>query len=559
MIKIRVISDGSSGKEHESGLTRYVLPAVPQAVLQRHGARVLRPAEAAVAKGWPKPNPTIYRYGVLLVPRRLLDSATIVTLNRVLTDVGMRLVRPDATDDQPATSDDDLDAKLPVAVELGVAGTFKPQAVDAWTALQRLRAEVTALREACDSGASTDTAALESLAGVVDAISLDHLLVGSATDGSSSTIVTGTNTASNGNPDLNNLFDRPAAGTSGRIPVTVALADPGQIYMGQNASRRPVVAVLDTGIACDPEHPWLTPRVERGANGHEDAVVIVDTELQKQLEAEHVGERLLSIASYADEPSIEEPLLGDLSTHAGHGTFIAGLIRQLAPGAQIYAVRVMQPDGFAPGSDVVNALKKIAYRVRRAQSGQADGQAVDVVSLSLGYFDESADERNVTIALEPVLRELTELGVTVVAAAGNFATSRKFLPAALTEKLTDKAAAPMISVGSLNPNGSTSRFSNEAPWVTCYASGAAIVSTFPAFAGAQNAPARTGRRESFDPDDFASMFGVWSGTSFAAPVIAGLVAARLHDEAGRHDRDQNSAARVAAAHAAWENVLKDAR
>ncbi len=30
-----------------------------------------------------------------------------------------------------------------------------------------------------------------------------------------------------------------------------------------------------------------------------------------------------------------------------------------------------------------------------------------------------------------------------------------------------------------------------------------------------------------DPDDFSSGFGVWSGTSFAAPVLAGEVAAAL--------------------------------
>jgi subtilisin family serine protease len=182
---------------------------------------------------------------------------------------------------------------------------------------------------------------------------------------------------------------------------------------------------------------------------------------------------------------------------------------------------------------------------------------VDIVSLSLGYFHESAAEEAVTGELEPLLRRLTEAGVAVIAAAGNFSTSREFYPAALTARINDVNAAPMISVGSLNPNGYTSRFSNEAPWVTCYASGAAVVSTFPDFAGAQNAAARIGRRESFDPDDFQSMFGVWSGSSFAAPGLAGCIAEVLCADAGAYDDDP--VARAQQARRAWDTVQNTAK
>jgi hypothetical protein len=34
-------------------------------------------------------------------------------------------------------------------------------------------------------------------------------------------------------------------------------------------------------------------------------------------------------------------------------------------------------------------------------------------------------------------------------------------------------------------------------------------------------------RESIDPDDFRGGFGVWSGTSFSAPIVAARIAASL--------------------------------
>ncbi|WP_433303672.1 S8 family peptidase [Actinoplanes sp. CA-030573] len=564
MIKILVPAsrgepDGYADHPEPGALSRFTLPLIPEALLERHGARVLRPSEAAVLPEQPRLSPTVYRYGVLLIPGNLISPDSAGTLNRLLEDLGVRLEPPPPLGDESGRLESF--AELPRAVEIVPAGPFLARAVDAWTVLQRLRAGVVETARAAEEADDNDRDELreraELVRKVVGATTLDHLLVGSAVDGGGSAGLVGANTASNGSPDLSDLLGRPAAGTSGRIPVTVALNDLDHPPKGDEATRRPVVAVLDSGIAFDPEHPWLQPLDQRAGAIDPNAAVIVDPSLQQRLTDEARrgggvdGVPRLPIGDFRDLPPIAEPLLGDLSTHAGHGTFIAGLIRQLAPGAQIYAVRVMHPDGFAHEADLTFALTSIVAEVEQGTL------PVDVVSLSLGYFHETDAERQVTANLEPLLRRLTAAGVIVVMAAGNFSTSREFYPAALTTVLDDPSAAPAISVGALNPNTSTARFSDEAPWVTCYASGAAVISSYPAFQGALEPPTGAGSRQSFDPDDFTSMFAVWSGTSFAAPVIAGCLAANLHPDAGQRDGDP--AARAERARQAWTAVRTDPR
>jgi subtilisin family serine protease len=97
--------------------------------------------------------------------------------------------------------------------------------------------------------------------------------------------------------------------------------------------------------------------------------------------------------------------------------------------------------------------------------------------------------------------------------------------------------APLVSVGALNPNRtSVALFSNTAPWVDLYARGSSVVSTFPPFnGGAQSVTRRDAydrQRDCIDPDDFTGGFAVWSGTSFAAPLVAGAIAALLDTLAG---------------------------
>jgi hypothetical protein len=85
---------GGDGARHGDVESAPGLGSPPAALLQRHGARVLYPADAASVRGWPAPQSTVYRARTLLVPGDLLQEPAIGPINRALARVGMRLVRP---------------------------------------------------------------------------------------------------------------------------------------------------------------------------------------------------------------------------------------------------------------------------------------------------------------------------------------------------------------------------------------------------------------------------------------------------------------------------------
>jgi hypothetical protein len=309
--------------------------------------------------------------------------------------------------------------------------------------------------------------------------------------------------------------------------------------------RRPVIAILDTGVR---EHPWLevTPAAP-GTRGYTTApggYVQVDQPMQDAIHANALavataGDKRHQLIGHPwDEPVTADPLVGEVGVATGHGVYICGIFRQVVPDATVLSIRIMHSDDVVYEGDLTEALKQLALRVARAQN-PADPKPelmIDVLSLSFGYFSESSRDVTYTSGLKQAIDALLHRGVVVVAAAGNYAVSRRYYPAAFAAAPYPAGALPPVSVGELNPNGTCAMFSDGGRWVTAYAPGAMGVSTFPTDANGSLMPQAELRdggqiRASLDPDDFRGGFAAWNGTSFAAPALAAWITGALLDGA----------------------------
>ncbi|HEY3338199.1 MAG TPA: S8/S53 family peptidase [Propionicimonas sp.] len=489
--------------------------------------RVLDPASAVVGPTGVAPLPTLYVADQLMVRGQQAVDGLDERVAKVIAELGWVLGPPKR--EQPglrAYVRTDLAAGLPPRAELpGVKLVSRPPllleisaergrpaaAVDAWVALQQIAASLE-----------------PEIAG---AFELNHVLLpagggywggigggywggigggywGGIGGGYWGGIGGGLGPAEYGVP-----------GFGGKTPVALIVADPA--LSARVLDRPPVVVMPDTGIG---PHPWF-PR-----------------ELTKDVFAPKAHPPQMSLVTVVgtevpdDSTGVGEPLTGGADRLAGHGTFIAGIVRQACPEARLEAHTVMSSAGVIIESELITLLHTLLHRQLTALATANPELVVDVLSISAGYYHESPEDTPIDTSIAEVLGDLGRAGVVVIAGAGNDATERPLLPAGLAKASSDPSELPLLSVGSLNPNGTTvALFSNAGPWVTTYRSGAAIVSTLPTSgnAGTQSSTSASGgspdkrARTTIDADDFSGGFGVWSGTSFAAPLLAGEVARTL--------------------------------
>ena len=233
-------------------------------------------------------------------------------------------------------------------------------------------------------------------------------------------------------------------------------------------------------------------------------VAIVDTGITPEMRADGW---LAAVPRGADTDPLDAfPTPGGdgmLDLDAGHGTFVAGIIQQTAPDADIRVYRAIDSDGIGSEIEVAGAMI------------QAVRDGAKIVNLSVGC--QSQDDVP-PIALQAALDVIAEIQqeegreVIIVAAAGNFGDERPCWPAAFDQ---------VVAVAAVDANLAPVAWSSRGSWVTCSTVGEGQRSTF---VPGQEATPDGQHLNQFGQDSWA----VWSGTSFSAPQIAGALA-RMHN------------------------------
>lgn len=261
-----------------------------------------------------------------------------------------------------------------------------------------------------------------------------------------------------------------------------ALADPAPFppkRVDPEAGRGVVVAVIDTGIA-----KFTTARGDGILSG------VDPTPNEDNVDG-------LNVINKRQLGSNDAPL--DLG--AGHGTFVAGVVRQVAPAAKVRVYRALNSDGI--GSEV-----GVACAILRAWRDGAN-----IINLSLG--SESYRDRP-PVALEAALAMLPD-DVIVVAAAGNL--ERKVSLYEATRPHWPAAFRRVVAVAALRRNYTPAPWSQRGHWVDVSTWGENVRSAYvEGYEDSTDNP----KWDTFPAQD---PWARWSGTSFATPQVAGMIAA----------------------------------
>ncbi|MBI9015520.1 MAG: DUF5011 domain-containing protein [Clostridiales bacterium] len=172
----------------------------------------------------------------------------------------------------------------------------------------------------------------------------------------------------------------------------------------------------------------------------------------------------------------------DYTDYAGHGTGVISVIAAemdnsfgfagVAPECSFKVLKVIDEQGYSTYSDLIRALE------------YATTLRVDVINMSVSGRSDS-------LSLKLAIDNAYNSGITIVAAAGNESSTTVSFPAAYDN---------VVGVGAVNTSGDKMTFSNTGNGLTVVAGGSAMIAT--------------------STDYITSA----SGTSFASPYVAGLIA-----------------------------------
>ena len=255
----------------------------------------------------------------------------------------------------------------------------------------------------------------------------------------------------------------------------------------------PAVEPEETGL----KEPW-PPESPQGKKACDVGVVVVDTGWNPPSATDP---RTPWMHDITGDDELNGP---DLRPYAGHGTFIAGVVRCMAPETTIFV------EGFAIGGVGGGGVLESDLVVQLEESLKHDPQVINLSAGCRTRLDLPS------IALETFYRtRLRGRDCVLVAAAGNDSWSAPFWPAAFDW---------CVGVGSLDRDGRISDFSNYGVSADVYALGRNLVNAFP--------DGTFVCHESPDKGDvrvFSTGMARWSGTSFAAPIVAGLIAREISE------------------------------
>jgi hypothetical protein len=193
-----------------------------------------------------------------------------------------------------------------------------------------------------------------------------------------------------------------------------------------------------------------------------------------------------------------------IKPYACHGTFVAGCVGCMAPKADICVKRAEPIDwhleaGMAYEHEIIRRMDDLLDLGADIIVCEFDG--ITRFHRPMHTFNAFYDKR------------LRHLNAVVVAPAGNDETNLPTFPAAYSW---------VIGVGALSADGnSRADFSNYGGWVDVYAPGVDLVNAF-----------AVGDYTCFEKPDVGKQrhfegIANWSGTSFSAPLVAGMIAARM--------------------------------
>lgn len=261
------------------------------------------------------------------------------------------------------------------------------------------------------------------------------------------------------------------------------------------------------------------PDEEKPADWPNVVIAVIDTGLSDQPRDDRwlakIGPKDYDVDPLFEFDRPGQDGLGVFDLCAGHGTFVAGVVRQVAPHATVRVRRAVGQDGI--GSDVDLAIAMV----------RAVDEGARILNLSLGTeMPHDLPPLATLVALEIIAERRDEdpdCDVVVVAAAGNNGTSRPVYPAAFSA--LPGVRVPVVAVAGLSVDYEPAEFSSRGFWVSCSTAAECVLSTF--VQGRETKETDSERPDVWDqPDPWA----VWSGTSFAAPQITGALARRCQEE-----------------------------